>query len=939
MFSPPINPKRIRLVLLERASSLEPLEIFRGTPSLPTFDDFVSPNSGALDRRQFRKLALSPLSKKIHILHGPLSNLIPFQLRLPPRLSQSLEQKKDRFPTRMIFNGETYEPYFSDTAPLDEEAASDNDDTALSAGTLLLPETLLLLLGAGSDAPRGALWSSGTWGRRGIERKNLNLLKQLSIIREKSVREFSPAQNSAPPTPPTSAPKIPLPSQRLFLGNLGKPVVVLDDDFQRGASTETSHDASPDFAPKTLLSRSAPERSKPASIPTTATFRYSMFLGGTSPLKVTKRIFSDESTDLSVNSFSTVGDAFLKSCASMAAAPSAVEGCLLAMRGPVCRTPLSSAENAVSAVEAPRTSGEPLRSSGSLDDDSDDFSDESVPITPGNTDSASVSASLLTLHLSEPLSASSTELCSFPAETATSGELECKKRVNVPDSDGVIKPLEIAPAVSSDSSFDDTCGAGMKYNFPNNALNTTNGDRAKKKTPHRRAPGSLFGGHMTPNGQIEIPELGEESPLKTKSVALPASHPSADDGDSTTDSEASFNSQFSSLHAKWSRYKHIRGSKSMDANQSPKLCGPSSVRHTHHRSVFTIDTAGLDIGLDDTLSRKEEPTIPTKTTATPLPAAQSKLNAFARWSSTAAAETPAETRCQTPPEPRRSQKVPDIPAADTESIPVTEPPPKVTYPIDFRAPASKPQRSLNYKYFYSNGHTRSLLSLPSYQRTDSEPSSYFFSRKDHEIASTAATETESVTIDLTKEKYDMCLVKRQDLALLYRSVIENTRDGRKIEVVLVDDHEEEEGPLETDELLKIYAQYMGDWNKHVQRQYARGSLRKTALNCSALDANASDSNCSQNSWDSDSAADFTVKSVKKILTPHAILRPQKLPRSLLVKGTVDRHHVAKVRGIPPRRNSPLSPEWQDAEIHALVLKLSLRHDYLDYSQGSYDFNS
>ena len=924
MFSPPINPKRTRMVSQERASSLEPLEIFRGSPSLPTFDEFVSPNSSALDGRQFRKLALSPLSKKIHILHGPLSNLIPFQLRLPPRLSQSLEHRRDRFPTRMIFNGETYEPYFSDTILLDDEAASDNNDAALSAGTLLLPETLLLLLGAGSDAPRGALWSSGY--RRSLERKNLNLLKQLSIIREKSVRKFSPAENSPSPTPPTSAPKIPLGSQRLFLGELGKPVVVLDDDFQQGASTESSHDASPDFAQKTLLSRSAPDRSKPASIPTPKTHCYSMFLGDSSPLKVTKRIFSDESTDLSVDSFSTVGDAFLKSCASMAAAPSAVEGRLLATGGPVCRTPLSRAENAVSAVEAPRTSGEPLRSSGSLDDDSSDCSDESVPITPGNPDSASVYASLRTLHLSEPLSASSTELCRRAAETATPAELQCKKRVNVTDSNGVIKAPEIAPAVYPDTSFD-TCGAGMKYNFPNNALNTTNGDRAKKKTPHRRAPSSLFGGHMTPNGQIEIPELGEESPLKTKSVALPASHPSADDGDSTTDSEASFNSHFSNFQAKWSRYKHIRGSKSMDANQSPKLRGPSPVRRTRHRSVFTIDTVGLDIGLDDTLSRKEEPTLPTRTTATPLPAAQSKLNVFARRPSTALAETPAETRCQTPPEPRRSQKVPDIPAADTESIPVTEPPGKVTYPIDFRASASKPQRPLNYKYFYSNGHTRSLLSLPSNQPTDSEPSSYLFSRKDHEIASTAATETESVTIDLTKEKYDMCLVKRQDLALLYRSVIENTRDGRKVEVVLVDDHEEEEeGPLEPDELLKIYAQYMGDWTKHVRRQYARGGLRETALNCSAVDANASDSNCSQKSWDSDSAAGFVVKSVKRVLTPHTILRPQNLPRSLLAEGTVDRHHMAKLRGIPPRRNSPLTPERQDAEIHAHVLKLSLRHD-------------
>ncbi|ODV67800.1 hypothetical protein HYPBUDRAFT_5636 [Hyphopichia burtonii NRRL Y-1933] len=70
------------------------------------------------------------------------------------------------------------------------------------------------------------------------------------------------------------------------------------------------------------------------------------------------------------------------------------------------------------------------------------------------------------------------------------------------------------------------------------------------------------------------------------------------------------------------------------------------------------------------------------------------------------------------------------------------------------------------------------------------------------------SEVDSITIDLTEENVDVCMIQRNDSKLSYRSITEK-KDGKDVEVVLVEENESENSSR--DDLSSIYSKYQTDW--------------------------------------------------------------------------------------------------------------------------------
>lgn len=181
---------------------------------------------------------------------------------------------------------------------------------------------------------------------------------------------------------------------------------------------------------------------------------------------------------------------------------------------------------------------------------------------------------------------------------------------------------------------------------------------------------------------------------------------------------------------------------------------------------------------------------------------------------------------------------------ETENIIVTEPPKKISYEVDFtevekggdemqtphgldrtftehlRKTIGK-MEELDLKGKATNNiyipprlsektvpsFERQMFRLPPKPRFDDNSSnsatSYQSSRSAISNDSTAASDTESVVIDLTEDKFDICTVKRNNSTASYMSITEQTKEGKPVEVVLVDDDQK-------DELESIYSKYRND---------------------------------------------------------------------------------------------------------------------------------
>lgn len=160
-----------------------------------------------------------------------------------------------------------------------------------------------------------------------------------------------------------------------------------------------------------------------------------------------------------------------------------------------------------------------------------------------------------------------------------------------------------------------------------------------------------------------------------------------------------------------------------------------------------------------------------------------------------------------------------------ESLVIAEPPASVSYQVDFTEASSHDDTHA----FTPAHHTVSdirrnteeltsglrLLKIKDRPRaapvrrksaSNASASTYQSSSSNRDTASTSASDSGSVVIDLTKENYDVCIMERQNSTLSYRLVTEKTKDGREVEVVLVEEDDDER-----DDLMSIYSKYNLDW--------------------------------------------------------------------------------------------------------------------------------
>lgn len=413
----------------------------------------------------------------------------------------------------------------------------------------------------------------------------------------------------------------------------------------------------------------------------------------------------------------------------------------------------------------------------------------------------------------------------YDETTQMESELEIESEANV--------------SKSSDGSFNE--GAGKRFSFPNTVDNVTNDELLRQSIRNSRQSISSRRSFISHDGHIEIPDLDSLStarPRDTETINKDYDFEYGENGSeytnvSTKKSENTIDAleplgvpskeakEFArTLYAsgddtdsdvedlKKTLYNAINTSSTLESNPYnpvPILVQPSKlspIRHSRHRSMFNIDFNIKELTLKLTRS-KSLPDIP-------------KEN---KESTEISTEVPAPDSDDLPEQ------------AFVENIVVAEPPPPVTYAIDFKdnqsvqAGQEETFHKTNYDYNEINRTlsklNNNITSTPRTNGTGSTNSSYQSSLgMNSNSTHTLASDAESVLIDLTQDKVQICHVQRNDTMLSYKSVTEKSKDGKEIEVVLVDDEE-----LAEDDLLSVYSKYRRNW---VNRTNSTTSSASTA---------------------------------------------------------------------------------------------------------------
>lgn len=225
----------------------------------------------------------------------------------------------------------------------------------------------------------------------------------------------------------------------------------------------------------------------------------------------------------------------------------------------------------------------------------------------------------------------------------------------------------------------------------------------------------------------------------------------------------------------------------------------------------------------------------------------------------------------------------------------------------------------------------------------SSGSSYQSSRSTKNTNYTSMSDSDSVIIDLTKDKYDICMIQRNSSTQSYRSVTERTREGKQVEVVLVEDEDEDkdDNDEDMDELASIYSKYRNNW------------VFRTDSTTSNV------SNTSTNSYDSGVASESQLK-LKP--TSNLMLRYQQLQKSRSMKMLTSQAqnirfssstlplntsttHDYKEHPIENDNNvtSQLPKEPPRLQVNSFIPESAttpnLNSNYFDYASDNYDFKS
>lgn len=416
---------------------------------------------------------------------------------------------------------------------------------------------------------------------------------------------------------------------------------------------------------------------------------------------------------------------------------------------------------------------------------------------------------------------------------------------------------------ASSGSMDYNNGDGQSFSFPNNLNNVTNSADVKLKSQRKFKHNSSYS-LVTPTGHIEIPDLNENSQYHTKHhlsrpisqqtmepIGLPSKaareHFKMMCGGLSTDSDddSSFNSQFSKMQGSKIDKKKPYCNNLDNKNQTPSISSMSPVRHSRCRSMYDISFESNNIDKSSIYKYAKPKSI------MDIPILQNMLGGKVLDKSMEKIQRLSENQPQLAIKSDCIEKEDQNTNEDETlgNIVVAEPPAKVLYPVDFRSalsfPKKTPKYAVNHGQYYdpprisSEKHKYGHNSISNPE--SEQASSYHSSHTAGETLSTAPTETGSVLIDLTKDEYDVCMIKRHDSTTSYKSVIEKTKDGQKVEVVLVDE-DEEPSYLARDDLLSIYSRYMGTWGSDEMRKVSARSYASDSSEASTESWAASESN-------------------------------------------------------------------------------------------------
>lgn len=898
-----------------RAHSASPVKKSRLTPfwdqhtdsTATSLGDIVS--SSPMTPKQLKSLIKSPISQKLHISRSSYLIPIPFQLQFPPKLSNASSPDKSlsSSPSKLVFTGQTYEPMDSDSAsdcPPDDSfllspkisgafkpplVSSSNKKVARFVNkTQAVPLDQLSLIEEGL--------SNGTSRSTSVEFDHNNS-KRHNSLSQKLAKESSPKLRSA---------AIPM--------SMVQGVSIQSEKASPHCykSSIASSGNTPNFVPKSLsescvkalgkghkptFSLSDPPHNRPLPslpqepgqnhLPQSRTIHdIQRFPHG----KQASRDFTNASELSSVSSFSSFGDVLNLNQGRTA----------LAL--PIQR-PTNLRRKAPDANQTYRRNSQ--------------ASDVSIPPSSSNKPTLGHRKSVSTNTLAAPTAGyddGANPSYKFPLQDTASQNTGEYNKVRRHSSYQMESELPAA---------DDNRGAGMGFNFPNSASNSSNNAKLRiskhnndfePHTPKNRAL------HRSVSGRIEIPSLENlESQYydanSTMGSALTVPSPAAvshlktllesTQGDSDTDS--SFNSQFQKLRTTQNRDTEAEQDDQPDECRTPITNAPKQSQS--------------DYVLLKSLPRLPNPGQRTSANSSPVRHARLRSICSMDFINASQHQTPPLAPVSLQQDPAHLNKplgsvghtrsksqdaVNALGVTDTISPSLTlplnirEPPKKVTYAVDFKAPHQ--EQSTNSRFEPAPHTTYHLQVKPKIPSSSSSryttpeqsivASSYKSSRSCQDTASTAPTETGSVVIDLTKESYNVCMVNRHDSVLSYKSVIEQ-REGKDVEVVLVEEDEDDakDGRIEDDEdeytetfsrddLLSIYLRYMGQWDTSEIRTKpllgfsdSRPPTKKIPINwvqpprlgnLRNVSEQSLGSNCSDvliNSWASSSEANFQTKSL------------------------------------------------------------------------------
>ncbi|KAF3991064.1 hypothetical protein FT663_01814 [Candidozyma haemuli var. vulneris] len=617
-----------------------------------------------------------------------------------------------------------------------------------------------------------------------------------------------------------------------------------------------------------------------STLPHSHACHHNLNLGEESYLKIYKRSFSDESKVSSVSSFSSVGDALnLNHDPAMRSFNRDQTALSVNVAKYLRDNPTRGASIASSRSDASTSSWDSIQKSVDFSiRDSASASERSSLSTRSTSSKGKRDFSKELPPPPEELEYEDDSLndqFEVPRELNISKKSSAASSVPVPVSKNVEGPIEQELDLeesatedndkSSNSLDDGNSGVGRGFSFPNDMSNITNSEEARKRLEQQRLQNTRVSRKSSRRSsrQIEIPNLDDLDSLSSYKISETRHngvsfndlqnvklHGVEKDKDNASDIEPigvpsqAAKKHFSSMYgSKDSSGSESDSSFESNAKSEPRkpLSSPakqmpssfslgaiasrkSPIRHARHRSMYNFDFAEL----------YQEPS-PQSSINSGQQARKHKMSKSvsvpSEVSKEAASEASSHDRELTKSTPPVEKTQPIEEVDQSLNIVVAEPPKKVQYAVDFKDASSpkKPEsapfgNNFDSDYYHQSmkrGQSRRSTRPPSVQSQQMSGSSQSrFSDSlvtARETISTAPSDTDSITIDLTKEDYNVCMIKRNDSTLSYRSIIEK-RNGKPVEVVLVEEDEEhlpvpKPAREDRDDLSSIYSRYMNDWDK------------------------------------------------------------------------------------------------------------------------------